>query len=269
MIKRFLLIFLFSLMLVACSNSKTVQDPGAAYKGQSEEKIFNGAEKSLKKGDYADAIKRYQALDTLYPFGKYAQQAQINTIYAYYMNDDVASTIASADRYIHLYPMDQHVDYAYYMRGLAEFYQNRGFLEKYFTTDYSQRDLSALRQSFLDFSQLVYRFPNSPYTADARTRMIYIRNLIANHILETGHFYYVRKSYVAAANRANQVVRYYQQSTAVPGALLLLTESYIKLGDYPNAERALNVLDYNYPGYPTSKQLRAKLVQLQASRNGN
>lgn len=261
--KKLLLCLLLSLGLVACSTTKTVQDPGAAFKGQSEQQIFDGAQKALKKGDYSKAIKHYEALDTLYPFGKYAQQAQINSIYAYYEDDDYASSIAAADRYIHLYPMDQHVDYAYYLRGLAEFYQNRGFLEKYVRTDFSQRDLSALRQSFLDFSQLVYRFPKSPYTPDARARMIYIRNLIAMHILETGQFYYARDSYVAAANRANQVIRYYQESIAVPQALDLLAKSYLKLAEYPAAERALNVLQLNYPDYPSIKQLRSQLAKAQ------
>lgn len=263
MIKKILLCLMLTLSIAACSSEKTVQDPGAAFKGQSEEQIFNGAQKALKKGDYPKAIKHYEALDTLYPFGKYAQQAQINSIYAYYEDDDFASTIAAADRYIHLYPMDQHVDYAYYMRGLSEFYQNRGFLEKYVKTDFSQRDLSALRQSFLDFSQLVYRFPKSQYTPDARSRMIYIRNLIAMHILETGQFYYNRTSYVASANRANQVIRYYQQTIAVPQALDLLTKSYIKLAEYPAAARALNVLQLNYPDYPTIPQLRKQLAQVQ------
>ena len=264
---KFLLVITLALALSACASDKTVQDPGAAFKGQSEQQIYVGGESALISGDYASAIKHFEALDTLYPFGKHAQQAQLDIIYAYYKNDDVASTLAAADRYIHLYPMGPYVDYAYYMRGLAEFYENHGFLNTYFPTNFAQRDTTALKQAFLDFSQLVYHYPNSKYTPDARLRMIYIRNIIASHELEVAHFYYVRQAYVAAANRANIVVQHYQQSTSVPGALVLMTEAYIKLEDYPDAQQSLSILKLNFAGNPNIGPLEKDLAQAQAGNS--
>jgi outer membrane protein assembly factor BamD len=235
------------LMLTACASDKVVQDPAAKFKGLPEKSIYQGAERSLLEGDFPSAIKGFEALDALYPFGQYAQKAQLDSIYAYYETGDVPSTLATADHYIHLYPMGKHVDYAYYMRGIAEFYENHGPLETYFPVDYSQRDVTPLRQAFLDFSRLVYRFPHSVYTPDARLRMVYIRNILAQHELEIAHFYYERMAYVAAANRANDVVDHFQQSRAIPGALVLMAESYIKLKDKPSAIRSLTVLRTNFP----------------------
>lgn len=263
---KLLLIGLLTLVLVACASDKTVEDPGAAFKGQSEQQIYIGAEQALLSGDYSSAVKHFEALDTLYPFGKHAQQAQLDVIYAYYKNDDVASTLAAADRYIHLYPMSAYVDYAYYMRGLSEFYENRSFLSTYFPTDFSQRDTAALKQAFLDFSQLVYRYPQSRYTPDARLRMIYIRNIIASHELEVARFYYVREAYVAAANRANEVVQHYQQSTAVPGALVLMTESYMKLNDLVSAQRSYEILSLNFAGNPNIPVLAKELAKAKAAQ---
>jgi len=263
--KKFKLSLLLTLttFLAACSTSKTVEDPGAAFKGKSEKQIFTQAETAMKKGDYSKAIKAFEGLDALYPFGQYAQQGQLDIIYAYYKNDDAPSTLAAADRYIHLYPMGQHVDYAYYMRGLAEFYENRGFVETYVSTDYSQRNLTPLREAFADFSTLVTNYPNSIYTPDARLRMIYIRNMIAQHVLEVAHFYYIRSSYVAAANRASEVITRYQESTSVPGALVLLTEANIKLDYIDAAARSYHVLQLNYPDNPNLKDLAKKLNALQ------
>ncbi len=262
---KFLFIALLTMLLVACASDKTIEDPGAAFKGKSEQQIYIGGEQALLSGDYKGAVQHFEALDSLYPFGKHAQQAQLDTIYAYYKSDDVASTLAAADRYIHLYPMGRYVDYAYYMRGLAEFYENRSFLSTYFPTDFAQRDTASLKQAFLDFSQLVYRYPNSRYTPDARLRMIYIRNIIASHELEVARFYYVREAYIAAANRANQVVQHYQQSTSVPGALVLMTESYLKLHDLANAKRSFNVLKLNFAGNPNIKTLAKEIAAAKAS----
>lgn len=243
----FLLFGMLTCLLLAACSSPTVEDPGAAFKNQSESKIFHEGQKKLKDGDYIGALKRFNALDVLYPFGQYAQQAQLDTVYAYYKNGDVPSTLAAADRYIHLYPLGKGTDYAYYVRGLAEFYENTNFVDRHLPTDFAQRDVSSLKKAFLDFNELMTRFPDSPYVADAHQRMIYIRNMIAKRILEIAHFYYVRNAYVGAANRANEVIQHYQGTPSVPGALVILVESYTALGDKTNAEQALHVLELNYP----------------------
>lgn len=255
----FLFIILITGLLSACASHKTVQDPGAGFQGQSEKHIYVTGEQALLSGNYKTAIKHFQAIQVLFPFSKRAEEVQLDIIYAYYMSGDTASTLAAADRYIHLYPMSRNVDYAYYMRGLAEFYEDRGVLERYFNTDYAQRDLMPLRQSFLDFSRLVYQYPNSKYTPDARQRMIYIRNMIAQHNLEVAKFYYDRTAYVGAINRCNEVIQHFQQSAMVPGALILLTESYIKLKDFQSARRSYNVLKLNFPHNPAVPDLARKL----------
>ena len=256
---KLFLIPLLAALLMACATSKTIEDPGAAFKGQTEDQVYNKAESALKKGDYSKAIKAFEGLDALYPFGQHAQQAQLDIIYAYYKDNDVPSTLAASDRYIHLYPLGPHADYAYYMRGLAEFYENHGFLETYISTDYSQRNLTSMHNAFNDFSQLVTSYPTSIYTPDARLRMIYIRNVMARHVLEVANFYYVRAAYIAAANRANEVIAHYQETTSVPGALVILTEANLKLGYVDAAARAYRVLALNYPDNPNLKELAMQL----------
>jgi outer membrane protein assembly factor BamD len=265
--KKYLLMTLAAVLtfgLSGCATNKTVEDVGAAYKGKSERQIYVAAEQNLIAGNYSDSTKAFEALDTLYPFGKYAQSAQLDIIYAYYKNGDVPSTLAAADRYVHLYPMGSHVAYAYYMRGLAEFYENQSVLDRYFYTDYAQRNLAPMRKAFLDFSELVYHYPKSKYTPDAKKRMIYIRNVMARHELETAEFYYNREAYVASANRAHEVVRHYQQSTSVPGALVMMIESYAKLKDKVDAARALNVLKLNYPQNASIPSLTREVARISA-----
>lgn len=244
---KILLMVTCVLGLAACASNKTVDDPGAAYQGQTAEQIFTTGSKQLVKHNYDKAVKAFEGLDALYPFSPYAQKAQLFIIYAYYKNDDVPSTLAAADRYLQLYPLGPHDDYAYYMKGLSEFYANTGFLEHYFSTDYSQRNLAPLVRAFGDFNQLVHRYPNSPYAVDAQERMIYIRDIIAQYNLELAQFYYQRESYIGAINRANIVVQSYQGSPSVPDALIVIIQSDLKLGLNADAAKIYQVLKYNYP----------------------
>jgi len=243
-------------LLSACSKNVTVQDPGAKYKGQSEKKIYLAGRKQLFNQDWQSCIDHFEGLLTLYPFGQYAQDAQVDLIYCYYKDDNVPFVLASSDRYIQLFPMSNYVAYAYYMRGLAEFYQNRSFLDQhYINTDYSQRDLKPLKKAFLDFQRVIQDYPHSKYAPDARRRMVYIRNIIALHSLEMGEFYYKRHAYVAAANRANDVIRHYQGSTSMPSALVLMAASYQQLGLKQSAQEAITTLKLNYPYDPDLQQL--------------
>ncbi len=199
-------------LLSACS---TPTDPSETYRTETADQIFQGGEQALRKKDYKEAIDRFEALDVQYPLYPKGDVAQLHIIYAYYMSSDYASAEAAADRFIHSYPTNPHVDYAYYMRGLANYYQNLGVFERLFVVDLATRDLTQIKKCYADFSELTQLFPNSYYAPAAHQYMVYLRNTIANHELEVAQYYYQRQAYIAAANRASAVVQYYQGAPAV------------------------------------------------------
>lgn len=212
-----------------------------------EKELFMRAEQSLADGQYKSAVKYYEALEAQYPFGTYSQQAQLDIVYAYYRAEDLAGTEVAADHYIKLYPRDQHVDYAYYLKALANFENERNFFMKYFSVDDSLRDLTRLHASFNDFAAFVRLFPDSRYKADAIQRMIHLRNLFASRELHIATFYYQRRAYVAAINRANVIVRQYSQAPQTADALILLVKANRALGLTQEANHALALLRVNYP----------------------
>jgi outer membrane protein assembly factor BamD len=251
----FVLITVFAMILVACAG---VTDPAEMYKNESAEQIFQKGEKALRARHYAEAIKRFEALDAQYPYGKNTELAQLHIIYAYYMSNDYASADAAADRFIHAHPASPHVDYAYFMRGLSNYYQNMGLFERFFAVDLATRDLAQIKKSYADFTQLITINPNSYYAPAAHQYLIYLRNVLADHELEVAQFYYDRSAYIAAANRANLVVRHYQGSPAVPKALVIMVKSYQALNLKESAQDAWTVLQYNYPNSDYLKQAAIK-----------
>lgn len=231
--------------LTSCS---TAVDPADAYKGESPEQIFKYGEEALRDRNYSDAIKRLEALDVQYPFGRNTEIAELHLIYAYYMTAEYTTAETSAGRFIHSHPTNPHVDYAYFIRGLSNYYQNLGVFEKVFTIDLATRELAPLKKAYANFNDLVTLFPNSAYAPAAHQYMVYLRNLIAKHELIVARYYYERGAYVAAADRANQVVRYYDGTPSVPEALAIMVKSYRKLNLTENANEALRVMEYNnYP----------------------
>lgn len=245
--KRYLLAAMagFALLLNACS---TATDPSEAYRGETAQQIFSRGEEALRNHSYQQAIKRFEALDVQYPFGHETEIAQLHLIYAYYMTDDYASAESAADRYIHAHPTSDHIDYAYMMRGLSNYYQNLGIFEHIFAIDLATRDLTQIKKSYNDFAMLVRNYPHSQYAPAAHQYMIYLRNTLADHELEVAKYYYSRKAYVAAANRANLVVRHYQGAPCMPNALALMAKSYHALGLTKNEQEVQEVIGYNYPG---------------------
>lgn len=231
-------------LLAGCG---TATDPSLAYPGESPHTIYSYGKSAMKDKSYAEAIKRFEALDVQYPYGNETEMAQFYLIYAYYMKDEFVLSAAAADRFIHLHPTYEYVDYAYYMRGLSDFYKNLGLIERFFAVDLSTRDLTQMRKTYYDFSELTERFPNSIYTPPAHQYMVYLRNLIASYETDTAQFYYDRKAYIAAANRASDVVAHYQGAPAVVQALEIMIKSYSKLGMKKEEQEALLVYKYNYP----------------------
>ncbi len=248
---------LFFLMcaLVLNSGCSSKDEDDSIFKGMTAKQIFNTAEDALVDEDYSKAIRYYQGLDARYPFSEYSQQGMLDSIYAYYENGDAALAAATADRYIHLYPRSEHVDYAYYMKGLADFDQPRGTLAKVLPLDVSYRDPGTQLQAYTDFSILVKRYPNSLYAKDARQRMIYLRNVFAQYEVNVADFYMKQKMYVAAANRASYVVQMYPQAPQSEKALVILVKANRALHLQKAADDALNVLKTSYPNSKSIKKL--------------
>ncbi|MEW6352859.1 MAG: outer membrane protein assembly factor BamD [Pseudomonadota bacterium] len=219
-------------------------------KNWSAERLYAEAKDALDSGDYATAIKYFETLEGRYPFGRYAQQAQLEIIYAYYKDQEPASAVAAADRFIKLHPRHPYVDYAYYLKGLANFNQSRGLVERYLPQDPTQRDPGAARQSFQDFAELVKRFPNSKYAKDAALRMTFLRNNLAQYEVNVANYYMKREAFVAAANRAKYVVENYPRTPAVPDALGVMAKAYKIMNLNDLSADALRVLKLNYPDHP-------------------
>lgn len=215
----------------------------------SEQALYRLAQNGLRTGNFTQGITRLQRLEARFPFGRYAEQAQLELIYANHMARDLDAAAAAAERFIRLHPQHPNVDYAYYMKGLTALARDRGANGRFLKTDLSQRDVSNLRQAFADFNELLSRFPSSEYAKDAQQRMIHVRNLLANAEVNIASYYLGRGAYVAAANRARLVVENYSQTPAVPDALAILVEANWKLDLVDAANDALVVLALNFPDY--------------------
>lgn len=233
-------------------------DPTADWSAQ---KLYTEAKTSLSSGDYEQAIKYFEFLEARYPFGRYAQQAQLEIAYAYYKYDEPESAIAAADRFIQLYPRHPNVAYAYYLKGLANYNRGKGMVERYLPQDPSQRDPGAALQSFQDFSELIKRFPDSKYSKDAGQRMVYLRNNLARHEVHVADYYMRRGAYIAAANRGEYVIENYQRTPAVPDALVIMATAYKLLGLDQLSNDALRVLRLNYPDHPGIAQVENLVVK--------
>jgi outer membrane protein assembly factor BamD len=214
-----------------------------------EQMLYRNAQRSLRAGNYQAAIEDLELLESRFPFGRYAEQAQLEIVYAHYMSFDPEAARSAADRFIRLHPQHPNVDYAYYLKGLAAYHRNRGVFDRLMTTDVSRRDMTSNREAYEDFNLLLSQFPNSAYAPDARQRMIYLRNVLARSEINIANFYMERGAYVAAANRARFVVENYSRSEAVPEALALIIEANVKLGMDDAADDALRVLATNFPDF--------------------
>lgn len=214
-----------------------------------EQLMYRNVQRSLRAGNYQQAIEHLSRLEARFPFGRYAEQAQLELIYANYMGFNHEAARNAADRFIRLHPQNPNVDYAYYLKGLAAYNKNRSIMDRLFSIDLAKRETSSAREAYADFAELLSRFPNSPYAPDARQRMLYLRNLLADHELHVANFYMERGAHVAAANRARFVIENYSRADAVPYALALLVEANYKLGLQDAANDALQVLARNFPDY--------------------
>ncbi|HLB56501.1 MAG TPA: outer membrane protein assembly factor BamD [Coxiellaceae bacterium] len=250
--KKILLVCLLGALLSACSSSE-LHDSYSAYKKETSSQLYHESKKDLIKGHPNKAVKKLEALNALYPFGAYAEPGLINLVYAYYQDDEADEAMAAADRYLRLYPRGNYSDYAYYMKGVIAFKQGFSWMQRKAGVNPAPRDLSNLKTAYLSFNELVETFPQSPYVPDAIARMRYIRNLYAEKAVGIAKFYYENKAYVAAANRANDVVVHYDKSPYVIDALYIMVKSYRKLGLNDMANNTLKIFEASYPN---SKKLQ-------------
>lgn len=216
-----------------------------------EEQFYQSASQLLDRQNFLGAISTYEALESRFPFGRFATQAQIELVYAYYRNGDREAAIAAADRFIRLNPEDDNVDYAYYMKGLSAFTANSSFFDRFLPTDPSKRDPGQARESFAEFSQLVALYPDSPYAADARARMVFLRNNLAMYEIHVADYYMGRRAYIAALNRGKYVVENFQGTPAVADGMAIMIESYLRLGLTDLADTSLALLRENFPEHPS------------------
>ena len=232
-----------------------------------EQILYGNAQRSLRAGNYDRAINMLERLEARFPFGRYAEQAQLELVYARYQSSDHDTARAAADRFIRLHPQHDNIDYAYYLKGLAAYNKNRSLLDRVFSSDVSQRDMTAALQAYTDLAELLQRYPHSQYAPDARQRMIYLRNLLAASELYIADYYLRRGAYAAAANRARFVLENYPTADEpIPEALIVLVEANYKLGLTDAANDALRVLAINYPNH-SSFDANGDLVLAERIRN--
>ncbi len=244
--KRLFVLFSVVVFLAGCAQDK-IGNQFKAYQGQSSKQIFNKAETALANGGYSQAVKDYEALDAMYPFGNNAKQGLLDSIYAYYKNNQPVMAIANAERFQRLYPQSPYRDYALYMQGFIQFNQDNTWLSRKLNVDPAKGNMDSLKKSFAAFNELVKLYPRSPYAPDALKRLHYIRNVIARHEYQTADYYYQRHAYVAAANRAGNIVQHYNGTPSTAKALALLVKSYRHLGLHKLAGNTYAILQASYP----------------------
>lgn len=242
--KRSLLAITLAALLVACGNTPRQDDK---TKGWSASKFYSEARAELAEGNYDRAERLLEQLESRYPFGRYAQQAQLEIIYVHYKKREIEQTLAAADRFVRLHPNHPNVDYAYYLKGLANFIDDRSLFRLVSTQDPTERDPKAARESFEAFKLLVARYPASKYAEDAAARMTYLINALASGEVHVARYYYKRGAFLAVVNRAQYSMQNYPQAPANEEALALMVRSYNELGMVDLRDDALRVLEKNFP----------------------
>ncbi|MCC6534164.1 MAG: outer membrane protein assembly factor BamD [Burkholderiales bacterium] len=224
-------------------------------KDWSVSRLYSEARSELMERNYANAIKLYEKLEARYPYGRYAQQAQLEVAYAHFKDGEPALAVAAADRFIKLHPNHPSVDYAYYLKGLANFNDDLGIIHIVSQQDLTERDPKAAKEAFDAFRDLVQRYPASKYAEDARARMGYLVNALASHEVHVARYYLKRGAYVAAANRAQAALVTYPQAPANEEGLLIMVKAYDAMGLVDLRNDAERVMMKNFPD---SKYLSGK-----------
>ena len=228
-----------SLALAGCSSNNEVSPDS------SPAEIYSTGQQKLQDGNYSAAIKQFEALDNRYPFGPYAQQVQLDLIYAYYKSAELPMAIASIDRFMRLNPTHPNIDYVLYMRGLTAMALDDSMLQGFFGIDRSDRDPQHALVAFKDLSQLVRYYPNSPYSNDASKRLVYLKDRLAKFDLSVVEYYNKRGAYVAVVNRVQQMLRDYPDTEATRQALGYMEIAYKEMGLDKEANKVGSIIAAN------------------------
>ena len=236
-----------SFLLLGMSACSLLPEKSDETKNWSVEKLYAEAREEMSAGQYESAIRLFERLESNYPFGTYAAQAQMEIAYGHYKTQDQAQALAAVERFIKLHPNHPTVDYMYYLRGLISFNDQVGFLGSLYTQDPTERDPKATRESFAAFKALVDKFPNSIYAADSIARMKYLVNAMAQYEVHVANYYFRRGAYLASLNRAMNAVQNYQDAPAIEEALWIMVQSYDKLNMPDMRDDANRVFTKSFP----------------------
>jgi outer membrane protein assembly factor BamD len=249
------LLALVALLLSGCGLFSGKEEDETA--GWSAQRLYGEAKDAMKEKQWANAVKYFEKLEARFPYGRYAQQAQLEVAYCHFKEGERASAVAAADRFIKLYPNHPHVDYAWYLKGLVNFNEQEGFFA-IVATDMTDRDPKAAREAFGAFREVVTRFPDSKYAADSAARMKYLVNALASHEVHVARYYMKRTAYIAAANRAQYAIKHYPQAPAVEEAVFILVKAYDALGMTELRDAADRVMQKNFPASAYLKAGKAR-----------
>ncbi len=242
-----ILIMLALFVTSGCARVKGMFKDKDALEGQPVEALYAKGQKSMHGGNWNGAITTYKRLVAQYPYGPYTEQALVETAYAHYKSGNNEEAISAIDRFIRTYPTHRNTPYMYYLRGLVNSNRDTVFLQKVWTLDASRRDLATPMQAYNDFTIVTTRYPNSRYAADARQRMVALRNMFSRHDMEVALYYMRRGANISAIERAKYLLETYPQSEYQNDAVALLAEAYTRLGNQTLAADARRVLQQNDP----------------------
>lgn len=231
--------------LTACGTSPSLSDGDAAGKSRPPEEMYAEAMTEMDDHNYEKSAKLLESLLSRYPYGRYAQQSQMELAYAYYKHDEPEAALTAVDRFIKQYPTSPHLDYIYYLKGVINFNADLSIFSSWIPRDLSEHDPQGVQDSFDSFKELVTRFPNSMYATDARVRMQYLANTLARHEINVARYYMRRGAYVAAVNRAKTVLIDFSQTPQTTDALQVMVQSYDALGMKTLRDDTQRVLDLN------------------------
>lgn len=233
---KFLLLSLSILILMGCaSNEKEDAEPP-------EVQLYRLAQDRINAQNYLGAVDSLVRIERFYPFGVYAEQARADLIYVHYMTGNFDASYAAAEKFIRLYPRNTNIDYAYFMKGMTGYYADDGLFSDFLTLNLAKRDVTGAKKSFADLTEFLIRYPESDYVDEARSRLVFLRNLIASNELDSAEYYLKRGAYVAALNRATYIIKNMPNTSEKKRALKIMREAYTELG-YDNYAEKVKALE--------------------------
>jgi outer membrane protein assembly factor BamD len=249
---RILTAALFALAMAGCGLFPEVKDETASW---SADRLYQTAHEAMLQGNYTRATKLFDQLEARFPYGRYAQQAILESAFANWRANETAAAIAAADRFIRTYPNHPNVDYAYYLKGLVHFREDQGLIGYVYELDLSERDPKEMRSSFAAFKELTSKFPESQYYQDSIARMRYLNNAMATYEVNVANYYYQRGAYIAAVNRAQASLVNFPQTPSNARALDIMRNSYAKLNMPQLSDDSQAILVKTFPesNYVTGK----------------